>query len=245
MTFCLLAVSLAAGFSEASAADGAVTHLDLQSPAVMLGELNAIADTSLENIGRAIVDPERFSAGAGLAGRSHVKLLPAAPAAVAMTLLGFFCVSFARDRRTWLALAGGLICLGHAGTLAAPQLMRRICSRTTQQAAQQSDSIRPCVVSAEPRLADQSIGCVTLLHKLAGIPDAGCETKTRASSTRYCVNGSAAGEARSSAPMAAIAAHVTFANTMTARPADTAPDVVCFSPAFIFSNLSRSPPAFA
>jgi hypothetical protein len=254
MPFCCLAVSaLTAGLCRASAADDTAAHFRFESPAVTFGEvvpapLSGLTDAALDSVGRAMLDPERFSSVAGAGCRPDVKVLPAVPAAVVMTLLGFLCVTLARDRRAWLGLAGGLICLGQAGTLTAPQLMRRICTRAIPETARQSSYVHECAVSDGPGGLDETLRYVALLRKLAGIPVQDCGLARVASRAHRLLNdGTAAvrGAGRSSETCPAAPAQAACTDSSVVRPARTDRDIVCFSPAFIFSNLSRGPPAFS
>lgn len=53
--------------------------------------------------------------------QGNIKPLPAGPGAVLMAICGFACVSLVRDRRWWLSVLVGLLCLGRGALCAAAQ----------------------------------------------------------------------------------------------------------------------------
>ena len=123
VTICCAAVWVwTAASCNASMGDALGARIGVESAWPLLATESAtlaeVADGAFARIGRAMVDSDAFAPAAG-AELADVKRLPAAPAAVAMTLVGFLCVSLARDRRVWLGLACGLIWLAQAGVTAA------------------------------------------------------------------------------------------------------------------------------
>ena len=130
-------------------------------------------DWQLENIGRQITDPARTPSLFQQTHTANTATLPAVPAAISMTLCGFLCVSFVRDRRAWLAMAAGILWLGQTGMHAVPELTHRICSRITTYTSSPTGFDRPDIVFSSDRTATgnaQSIRFVGLLRKLEGIP---------------------------------------------------------------------------
>jgi len=115
-TILCLAVTL---LVSAGASAGAAVPTSLDNMAEVASEtLHTISSSQwrLEAIGRQFTGPiDTLSALTNPADAHSPALLPAVPAAISMTLCGFLCVSFVRDRRTWLAVACGLLWLGQAG----------------------------------------------------------------------------------------------------------------------------------
>jgi len=80
-----------------------------------------------EAIGRQFTEPAHaLSPPGNSADTCSPALLPAVPAAISLTLCGFLCVSFVRDRRAWLAVACALLWPGRAGIRAVPQLGHKL-----------------------------------------------------------------------------------------------------------------------
>ena len=51
------------------------------------------------------------------------KQLPPVPSAVFMVLMGFLCISLVKDRKIWLAVCVGILCVGQVGIKIIPQLV--------------------------------------------------------------------------------------------------------------------------
>jgi len=60
---------------------------------------------------------------------SYAQHLPAVPKPALMVLVGFFCVSLVRDRKTWFAVATFLLSFGHYWLTAVPQCIACHCHR--------------------------------------------------------------------------------------------------------------------
>jgi len=179
------------------------------------------------------------------------KPLPGVPAALFMALTGFFCVSFVKDRRVWLAALTGLLWLGQAGLSALPELASHIAGK--KQIKQQSADTPTCMRAGEHcgRLRSDIEGTqyIGLLRHLAGIPDVTVSHSIPASipSLRARRSGfdalrKSAVSAQLAAPEFALTRLVSHIIETTSCPACAAGQPVCFSPAFIFSNLARGPP---
>lgn len=182
------------------------------------------ADWQLENIGRQITDPARTPSPFQETHTRITTTLPAVPAAISMTLCGFLCISFVRDRRAWLAMAAGILWLGQTGIQAVPELTHRICSRITTSTSSPAGLDRSQVFFSSDSITGnaQSIRFIGLLRKLEGIPDHN--------------HGSILLDLSFPRKWG-------FRNTLTACPVRASGHFIVFSPAFIFQNLSRGPPA--
>jgi len=150
----------------------------------------------LETIGRQFSEPiDTLSALRKPADTHSPALLPAVPAAISMTLCGFLCISFVRDRRAWLAVACGLLWLGQAGI------------------------------------------CTTIANRRQ-IPVAACKAGITGRSGYFARSYRHAFASHA----AVVASRCNHFNDVNRCPADSAGQFIVFSPAFIFSNLSRGPP---
>ncbi len=229
VTFCFLAVLSSSTVVRAASSSKSSMLFEFESFTAASDELllTDASDRAMADIGQALVDPEHYCAATG--AYRQVKVLPAAPAAAAMAIVGFLCVSLARDRRAWLALAGGLIWLGQSGAATLPQAMRRVCSGVMQQTSQASSCMGPHTALQDACSRGQDISYLGLLRKL--------DDHSGYSST-LCI------PCASIAQSAIITSSAVFARPATVSPAAAVVDFVVFSPAFIFSNLSRSPPRF-
>ncbi|MBE0534950.1 MAG: hypothetical protein IH624_04710 [Phycisphaerae bacterium] len=196
------------------------------------------SEARLADIGRQVLDPAGCTHPFSDAASAQTLTLPAVPAAIALTLFGFFCVSLARDRRAWLALAAGLIWLGQAGMHTLPQLAQRLCARTSRQTTQNQCLSLSLITGPQPTGRDEQTSYAGLLHKLAAIPD-------HASTFTSSMNAKAsrrdlATDGRSLASAIIASPWQDMANEC---PAGAAGHLVRFSPAFTFQNLARGPPA--
>ena len=125
-----------------------------------------------EAIGRQFAEPIDTLSGLRNPADTHgPALLPAVPAAISMTLCGFLCVSFVRDRRAWFAVACGLLWLGQAGIQAVPQLGHKLCCRMAA-AKNSTAKLNPALAanSSERTGNGDTIRYIGLLRRLEGIP---------------------------------------------------------------------------
>ena len=186
------------------------------------------ADWQLENSGRQITDPARTPSPFQETHTRNTTMLPAVPAAISMTLCGFLCISFVRDRRGWLAMETGILWLGQKGIQAFPELTHRICSRITTSANSPTGLDKPDIVFASHKTITgnaQSIRFVGPLRKLEGIPDHNHGS--------ILLDLSFPRKRRS---------RNNIQRTLIVCPVRASGHFIVFSPAFIFQNLSRGPP---
>ena len=124
-------------------------------------------------IGREIARPYPVSASLTDTRNEDVKSLPGLPAGISLVLTGFFCISLARDRKFWLALAAGILWAGQVGLEAVPEITKGLSTR-----------IRPdryfctnCVLlsreidSNRLRCDIEGSGFIGLLYHCSGIPE--------------------------------------------------------------------------
>ncbi len=219
-----------------------------------------------EAIGRQFTEPIDTLSGLRNPADTHSPvLLPAVPAAISMTLCGFLCVSFVRDRRAWFAIACGILWLGQAGIQAVPQLGHKLCCRVAA-AKHSTAKLNPALAanSFERTGNGDTIRYIGLLRRLEGIPDRNLsslslarknvtpvKTGARNSNLRlplpatgnYDIGSRKTSVRKHSAPPRAFTAQTNWPERLIACPAGAAGHFIIFSPAFIFSNLSRGPPA--
>jgi len=213
------------------------------------GWLDRTFDPQLSRIGEELLKPP-----ASPASDVSIKSLPGVPATLFLVLTGFLCVSFVKDRRIWLAALTGLLWLGQAGLSAIPELALHIASKRQIKrqcpgnvtGANRDEHCRRTRSNIE---GTQYIG---LLRHLAGIPDAIVSYSAVVLHPSLRVSRSGSGALRARAVLAHLAppesALVRLASDTiksTSCLACAAEQPVCFSPAFIFSNLARGPPKSA
>lgn len=93
-------------------------------------EIQKTPDHQLLTIGKQIRKPY-ISFTASVASRhNYTKSLPALPATILLVMVGFFCVSFVKDRRFWIALSACLLWAALAGVQSVPKLAKQISSRS-------------------------------------------------------------------------------------------------------------------
>jgi len=104
---------------------------------------------------------------------TRIKLLPSVPDALLMTLTGFLCVSFVKDRKIWLAVLAGLLWLGHAGFASLPQLASHLVSKKQIEQQHSLNVAYACKLNDSTYLRSdiEETQYRGLLHHLAGIPD--------------------------------------------------------------------------
>ena len=250
---------------------GAVAPTSLDNTAGMSASetLHSISSSQwrFEAIGRQFAEPIDTLSGLRNPADTHSPApLPAVPAAISMTLCGFLCVSFVRDRRAWLAVACGLLWLGQAGIQAVPQLGHKLCCRMA--AAKHSISkLNPALAanSFERTGNHSTIRYIGLLRRLEGIPDHNLRSiqdtlcnlslarkrESRNANRKLALLATGNYDAGSrkisvrkhSVSPQAFTAQTSWPERLIACPAGTAGHFIVFSPAFIFQNLSRGPPA--
>lgn len=226
------------------------THITLT---LELDQVAGPQNPELARIAAELLQPPAGSADSS-AYPIGTKPLPGVPAALFMALTGFFCVSFVKDRRVWLAGLAGLLWLGQAGLSALPELASHIAGK--RQIKQQSADNLTCLHAVKHcgRLRSDIEGTqyIGLLRHLAGIPDVTVShsisallPSLRARRSRFDALRKRAVSAQLTAPEFALTRLVSHIIETTSCPACAAEQPVCFSPAFIFSSLARGPPASA
>jgi len=88
------------------------------------------ANDKMVSIGREIAKPYLVPAASINPSADYVKSLPAVPAAILMVITGFFCVSFVRDQKLWLAALSALLWAGQGGINVVPQLAKHLRPQT-------------------------------------------------------------------------------------------------------------------
>ncbi len=239
-------VSAARQFVAAGAV--ASTSLDNMAGVSASETLQSISSSQwrFEAIGRQFTEPIDTLSGLRNPADTHSPvLLPAVPAAISMTLCGFLCISFVRDRRSWLAMVAGVLWLGQTGIQAVPELTHRICSRITTSTSSPAGLDRPDIVFSSDKTTTgnaQSIRFVGLLRKLEGIPEY-LSINSQSIQTAAGKTGRQLTFARKhSTPSPALALRDCRHNTLIVCPVTASGHFIVFSPAFIFQNLSRGPP---
>ena len=216
-------------------------------------ELIEPIDSKLAEIGRELQAPPVTSAGpafsASTTGQlSHIKSLPAVPAAILMVLTGFLCVSFVKDRRVWLAALAGLLWLGQAGIQAVPQLALRLSHRNHIGQQASVELTYPCYLENSNRLRSDIEGTryIGLLHHLAGIPDSTMsflrKQESRKLTTQLCFQLNRSKNTDSFQSQPAFLSEQYSLNSLFKCLASKAEQFICFSPAFIFEIIPRGPP---
>jgi len=214
------------------------------------------SNAKLANLGKEFLKPPVSSAGSGNTQANLVKPLPAVPATVFITLMGFLCVSFVKDRRVWLAALAGLIWAGHAGIQAVPQLALRLSHKNHSKQQLCAELSYPYYLENSHRLRCDVEGTryIGLLHYLAGIPEASSAfTNTRLSTLiTFSQHRQKPSGAVLSYPykntyssLSAIIPEQYSLNSQLACLVSKVEQFISFSPAFIFAHLARGPPILA
>ncbi len=169
-----------------------------------------LANTCLVSIGKEIMEPSVVYKTVDDLQKSSINPLPAGPTAILTVLIGFACVSLAKDHRFWLtmliALSGG----GNAYINPVPQLAMKFCSLS----------------QVNRSVAERSANFY--LFKNTVQASSSLQIKDTYLSQQFAII----------TPLSPLVQ----ATNLLSPPAKW---FVCFSPAFIFSNLSRSPPHLA
>ncbi len=258
----LVSAGVSAGRQFDTAEAAALTSFDNTAEVSASETLQSISSSQwrFEAIGRQFAEPIDTLSGLRNPADTHSPaLLPAVPAAISMALCGFLCVSFVRDRRAWLAMVCGILWLGQAGIHAVPQLGHKLCCRMA--------AVKHSTAKLNPALAANSfertgnhntIRYIGLLRRLEGIPDHNLSSlsfprkrRIRNGNLRlpllatgnYNIGSRQTGVLKHSIPLQAFTAQTNWPERLIACPAATAEHFIVFSPAFIFNNLSRGPPA--
>jgi len=182
-------------------------------------ELLRLVDSELTELGREITSPVIVLAVSSDSDNHYAKTLPAVPAAVMMAVAGFFCISLVKDRRFWGSILAALLWIHNPVLRAAilPGKQPAPYGHTNQYIAIKSSK----------------------LYLSAGIQ----KNKAPFFLTRSAVFKTGCNALESSFLISADSSLIYI--PQNCFPAFTGRYLVCFSPAFVFENLSRGPPYLA
>jgi hypothetical protein len=194
-----------------------------QSECINMGLSAAARELLAPPIGFA-QSPDRLPVG--------VTALPTVPATFFMVLCGFLCVVFVKDRKVWLVALAGLFWAGQAGINAIPKLVLRLAegSNGPSRPAQSSLSLYLGNSSGLPSY-NEGTRYIGLLRHLAGISDS--RFKFQISDFKY------------NKTQKSVDAIITsqISSSLFRCLVKRTEHIVYFTPAFIFDNLARGPPA--
>lgn len=233
------AVPTADVFGSVLVAEPEVGHFLLPARA----EIIETADLELAAIGCEITQPSSASVVLPVAFDAGVKVLPAVPTTLLLVITGFFCVSFVRDRRAWLAAFTGLVWLGHAGACAVPQLAHHLCRprQLHRQFTIQSFRAHPIENSDRSRCDIEDTEYIGLLRHLAAIPQTRSVCRFNNYQSEFCDSFERTEDNFRSTQFAIVrlSSRLICAVNCSTRSVE---QIIYFSPAFIFDNLARGPP---
>jgi hypothetical protein len=171
---------------------------------------------------------------------SGIKPLPAVPAALFMALTGFLCVTLVRDRKVWLAIVTTLLWAGQVGITALPQKCRVCIAHHLNK--RWPVPILPSLGERISRLRSEleGTGYIGLLHHLEGIPDA--KRNTILDSRFSMLDEYRVSNIKHTSPQFASAISRTCFIPVLNCLSYEVRQFICFSPAFIFNSIPRSPP---
>lgn len=203
----------------------------------------------LAELGKQILKPPADN-GISTDANVTIKALPPVPAALLMTLIGFFCVSLARDRKIYLATLAALLWAGQAGVGAIPQLADHIWRHVNNAKHHNPKPQRLSLIADDVRSRTEIEGAqfAALMHYLEGIPKNVTLSVNPKLSNLYFPKICAR---TLSAPIISSESVVDFAAILAAEnKLDVANNSLAlnagwfavFSPAFIFDELPRGPP---
>jgi hypothetical protein len=160
-----------------------------------------------------------------------VMTLPTVPAAIFMVLCGFLCVVFVKDRRVWLVALAGLFWAAQMGINSIPKLVLRLAERNSShnQLTQLSPSLYLRNFSGLPA-DNEDTRYIGLLRHLAGIPVS--SFKFQVSNFEY-----------NKAQLLDAIIPLQTSNSLLRCLVKKTDQSIYFTPAFIFNNLARGPPA--
>jgi hypothetical protein len=186
------------------------------------------ASAELASLGREFSQPPQSPTGSLDHQSNGVRPLPAVPATALMLLSGFLCVSLYRDRKIWLMGLMGILWVGQAGIQTIPRLAHHFDHKRTKKQICAKQTQSPCLKDYKISPSDiKRTKYIGLLHYLAGLPKA----KSRSNLLHIT-------------PQAVVQNQDNPALLLVC-PARAAEQFTCFSPAFIFNNLSRGPPVLS
>jgi len=217
-------------------------------------ELGEDCGPDLAGIGAELSRPPARFADSPTSESKCAKALPAVPGTLLMVLAGFVCVSLVKDRKMWLAAAACLLSLGHTGLAILPQLAAQLRSKEKIEGGSPPKPARIYTLDGIDRLRSdvEGTGYTGLLRHLAGIPQNSPVNLTKLFVTP-AVQSRNLRESRedtlctqkrrrpgeSSAITTSSHRLIQAASCLTKNDEEHA----CFSPAFIFNSMARSPPS--
>ncbi len=124
-------------------------------------------------IGREIARPYPISTSLTETRNEGVKSLPGLPAGISLVLTGFFCISLARDRKFWLALAAGVLWAGQVGLEAVPEITKGLSTRIRPDRyfCTKRVLLSREIDSNRLRCDIEGSGFIGLLYHCSGIPE--------------------------------------------------------------------------
>jgi hypothetical protein len=234
-----------------------IVQTELDTPAVIVPaeEVFEHINDKLANLGAEFLQPPRSFAVLGNIQDNDVKPLPAVPAALFMVLCGFLCVSLVKDRKIWLAALAGLLWAVQIGIQTFPQLALHLSRRNHSQQQFSTKLIYPYYLENSNRLRSDIEGeqYIGLLHHLAGIPDRPTlflqprpsflrKQEFRKVTTPLYRLSNPSKNTDSFQSQSAFLSEEYSLNSLFNCLASKVEQLICFSPAFIFANLTRGPP---
>ena len=194
--------------------------------------------SQISELSRTLLLPPQANNQTTQEGNNHY--IPVLPPAIGMVLMGFICVSLFRDRKAWLAVIAFLFAAGQTGITALPELSR-LCRKvhncqpiepTLAELYSPGDGFYPANYSEQIRYTG-------LLHHLAGIPKQTSVFTNKRISPGRLYRGMGFNTRASQHAIVPALSSLNTAYDCLVRPTR---QFVCFTPAFIFSCLSRGPP---
>jgi hypothetical protein len=167
---------------------------------------------------------------------ADVRYLPTVPAAFFMVLWGFICVVFVKDRRLLLVALAAFWWAGQTGVNNIPRLISRIIVKNNKSLSPVLSSQRYIENLIESLFVNKDSQYMGLLRCLNGIPDKNAVkvifpvTFKQASSRFISLYSDAVNPSQ-------------ISNSLLKSLVKETEQIQYFSPAFIFNNLARGPPA--
>ena len=221
------------------------------------GSFTDLSNSTLSEIGSEIFKPSPDYPGFNSTDQVHARSLPAVPAAVLMSIIGFLCVSLVNDRKIWLSVIVGIILLSQAGIKTLPRLTARLAQGRFAGTHSGADvAVNSIHIDSSFRwFSDQpDRQYIGLLHRLAASPDDERDITNilkRGQKISDKLNGmlsdvfSYSARRDITSPQPAIISSQRNFNPLACNLAERFTSFIYFSPAFIFANLARGPPILA
>jgi len=130
------------------------------------------SNSSLAHLAQDFIKPAASNASTTNSQLGNTRSLPAAPAALVMSLFGFICISTVKDRKLWLAPLVALLCASQTGLRILPRLAAGFGHRISSTKKLIADSLR-CPLQRQfyrQRAHLEGTEYIFLLHRLNSIP---------------------------------------------------------------------------